>query len=472
MLPDTDGLEICRLIRARSDSPILMLTARGDPMDRVVGLEMGADDYLPKPFEPRELLARLRAILRRRRAGAERATLRRAALRPPGDRPRLARGAPRRRALSAHRLSVRPAAGAGGACRSGHVARRADGRWSRASRSKRSTVRSTCTCPASAPRSRTIRRSRGASSRCAASATCSPKRRTEDSWHSRRPHRQASLDETTYLQVYLTIVASLVLGRAHGRPALAFRRRLSPVQTASSRLPAKCIAELVPPADAPSQVQQQAIDRLAQRLGAGSGAVQPRRRAIAAAGRPLPVPGRNRPQRRMAAHGRRTGRSRLPLPDGRWLVARLPSRQRLSALVLAAFLGAIALVVALGARPVVRRLTGRLERLQRGVESLGAGDLARARQGRRPRRGCAAGAELQSGRRPDREPGRRAQNAARQCVARVADAAHPHPARSRARRDAPRTQGAARERHRRARPTGRRDPSGQPPRRNRAAGCS
>jgi DNA-binding response OmpR family regulator len=69
MLPDTDGLEVCRQIRARSDSPILMLTARGDPMDRVVGLEMGADDYLPKPFEPRELLARLRAILRRSRAG-------------------------------------------------------------------------------------------------------------------------------------------------------------------------------------------------------------------------------------------------------------------------------------------------------------------------------------------------------------------------------------------------------------------
>jgi DNA-binding response OmpR family regulator len=68
MLPDGDGLDICREIRARSDSPILMLTARGDPMDRVVGLEMGADDYLPKPFEPRELLARLRAILRRARS--------------------------------------------------------------------------------------------------------------------------------------------------------------------------------------------------------------------------------------------------------------------------------------------------------------------------------------------------------------------------------------------------------------------
>jgi DNA-binding response OmpR family regulator len=68
MLPDIDGLEICRRIRAGSRTPILMLTARGDAMDRVVGLEMGADDYLPKPFEPRELLARLRAILRRAKA--------------------------------------------------------------------------------------------------------------------------------------------------------------------------------------------------------------------------------------------------------------------------------------------------------------------------------------------------------------------------------------------------------------------
>jgi len=65
MLPDMDGLDVCRKIRARAQTPILMLTARGEAMDRVVGLEMGADDYLPKPFEPRELLARLRAILRR-----------------------------------------------------------------------------------------------------------------------------------------------------------------------------------------------------------------------------------------------------------------------------------------------------------------------------------------------------------------------------------------------------------------------
>ena len=67
MLPDIDGFEVCRRIRAGSEIPVLMLTARGDETDRVVGLELGADDYLPKPFSPRELLARLRAITRRNR---------------------------------------------------------------------------------------------------------------------------------------------------------------------------------------------------------------------------------------------------------------------------------------------------------------------------------------------------------------------------------------------------------------------
>ncbi len=69
MLPDLDGFEVCRRIRASSDVPVLMLTARGDATDRVVGLELGADDYLPKPFDPRELLARLGAVLRRTRRG-------------------------------------------------------------------------------------------------------------------------------------------------------------------------------------------------------------------------------------------------------------------------------------------------------------------------------------------------------------------------------------------------------------------
>jgi DNA-binding response OmpR family regulator len=70
MLPDIDGLDVCKQLRTRAQTPILMLTARGDAMDRVVGLEMGADDYLPKPFEPRELLARLRAVLRRSHVAA------------------------------------------------------------------------------------------------------------------------------------------------------------------------------------------------------------------------------------------------------------------------------------------------------------------------------------------------------------------------------------------------------------------
>ncbi len=69
MLPDMDGLDVCRKmrgeVRANAETPVLMLTARGDAMDRIVGLEIGADDYMPKPFEPRELLARLKAILRR-----------------------------------------------------------------------------------------------------------------------------------------------------------------------------------------------------------------------------------------------------------------------------------------------------------------------------------------------------------------------------------------------------------------------
>ena len=75
MLPDMDGLQVCQRIRALqggvSQVPILMLTAKGDPMDRIIGLELGADDYLPKPFEPRELLARIKAILRRKPGQAQ-----------------------------------------------------------------------------------------------------------------------------------------------------------------------------------------------------------------------------------------------------------------------------------------------------------------------------------------------------------------------------------------------------------------
>src|SRR5437763_1793661 len=80
MLPDAHGLDVCREILSHDSgyaaTPIVMLTAKGDPMDRVVGLELGADDYLPKPFEPRELVARITTILRRRRAPATDSRLR------------------------------------------------------------------------------------------------------------------------------------------------------------------------------------------------------------------------------------------------------------------------------------------------------------------------------------------------------------------------------------------------------------
>src|SRR5262250_3287794 len=70
MLPGMDGFEILRRLRAESRTPVLMLTARGDDLDRILGLEIGADDYLPKPFNPRELAARIRAILRRAKASS------------------------------------------------------------------------------------------------------------------------------------------------------------------------------------------------------------------------------------------------------------------------------------------------------------------------------------------------------------------------------------------------------------------
>jgi two-component system, OmpR family, phosphate regulon response regulator OmpR len=104
-LPDMDGLEVCRQLRAKADTPVLMLTARGDAMDRVVGLELGADDYLPKPFEPRELLARLRAILRRRRPGGSSNVLRFGRLEIDRD-ARLVRLDGAERSLTSHQFAL------------------------------------------------------------------------------------------------------------------------------------------------------------------------------------------------------------------------------------------------------------------------------------------------------------------------------------------------------------------------------
>jgi signal transduction histidine kinase len=176
-----------------------------------------------------------------------------------------------------------------------------------------------------------------------------------------------------YLQVYFTIVASLVLVVITAGLLWHFSTSFPPFGQ-QFEVAGEIIAELVPPVEASPQAQQEAIDRLAQRVGADLALFSRTNEPLASAGRPLPPPGRS---------GRTGGWLRtaggpaiaIPLPDGRRLVARIPSRPRPGALMLAAFLGAIALVVALGAGPVVRRLTGRLERLQRGVESLGAGDL-------------------------------------------------------------------------------------------------
>jgi signal transduction histidine kinase len=176
-----------------------------------------------------------------------------------------------------------------------------------------------------------------------------------------------------YLQVYLTIVASLVLVVLTAGLLWHFVAGVPPFGQ-PFELARELIAELVPPPDAPLEVQQQTIERLAQRLGGDLALFSADKQPLVAAGRPLPPPS----QRGRVGGWLRTPAGpavAIPLPDGRWLVARMPHGQRPSPLVFAAFLGGIALAVAVGALPIVRRLTGRLERLQRGVESLGAGDL-------------------------------------------------------------------------------------------------
>ena len=101
MLPDMEGFEVCKQIRESSSTPVIMLTARGEVMDRIVGLELGADDYIPKPFEPRELVARIKTVLRR---GARTRDIGNPAIRTANRRFQQTRGAAWRRA---HRTDVR-----------------------------------------------------------------------------------------------------------------------------------------------------------------------------------------------------------------------------------------------------------------------------------------------------------------------------------------------------------------------------
>ena len=107
MLPGTDGLSLCRWIRSRGDLPVIMLTARGEEADRIVGLELGADDYVTKPFSPRELATRVRTVLRRSNRTPDSSAHRH--FRRPRARCGDARGAPARRAAAADGEGVRPA---------------------------------------------------------------------------------------------------------------------------------------------------------------------------------------------------------------------------------------------------------------------------------------------------------------------------------------------------------------------------
>ena len=173
-----------------------------------------------------------------------------------------------------------------------------------------------------------------------------------------------------YLQVYLTIVASLILVVLAAALAWHFMAAVLPFGQ-PFEIARELVTELVPPATAPPQVQQRAIDRLASTLGADLALFGRDKEPLAASGRPLAAPSRGGWLRTRAGPA-----LSIPLADGRWLVVRMPPPHRPSGFMIAAFLGAIALAVALGAWPIVRRLTGRLERLQHGVESLGAGDLA------------------------------------------------------------------------------------------------
>jgi signal transduction histidine kinase len=176
-----------------------------------------------------------------------------------------------------------------------------------------------------------------------------------------------------YLQFYLTIVASLILVVVTAAVSFRLVAEMMPAEHAFETA-GEIAAAAIPLADAPRGAQQQAIERLSARLRVDLALFDVDRAPIAAAGRPLPAPGRfNRGGWHYGLGGPTWS---IRLPDGRWLVAGVPAQRWRPGLVLPAILGGIALVVALAALPVTRRVTRRLEQLQASVESLGAGDLS------------------------------------------------------------------------------------------------
>jgi signal transduction histidine kinase len=177
-----------------------------------------------------------------------------------------------------------------------------------------------------------------------------------------------------YHQLYLTIIASLVLVVLVAGSLWRFAPSETPADQAFE-MAGELIATQLPPNGADAAQQQQAIDRLHQRLHMDLALFDDVRHPLAAAGAPLPAP-----RGRRATGGWQNGRGgpawAIRLPDGRWVMARPPHLRGRSVLGIVGFLGGIALAVAICAYPVVRRLTGRLERLQAGVESLGSGELS------------------------------------------------------------------------------------------------
>jgi signal transduction histidine kinase len=176
-----------------------------------------------------------------------------------------------------------------------------------------------------------------------------------------------------YQKIYLTIVASLVLVVLVAGAIWQFGRGQAPMAQAFE-MAGELAGSALPPAQAPQSAQQQALDQLARRLGTDLALFGGGGRPIASAGRPLPPPPPGGAGAWLFGPGGPAWSFRLP--DGRWLVVRAPGRHRHPALGLVLLLAGVALAVALCAYPVVRGLTRRLERLQAGVETLGAGNLA------------------------------------------------------------------------------------------------
>jgi signal transduction histidine kinase len=177
-----------------------------------------------------------------------------------------------------------------------------------------------------------------------------------------------------YLQFYLTIVASLILVVVAAGLLFRMAVDVTPAERAFE-VAGEVAAAAIPPADAAPEAQQRAIARLSARLRVDLALFDAARKPIAAAGRPLPSPGRFR-RGSGWIYGMTGPAWSIRLPDGRWLVAGVPARRWHPGLALLAILGGVALIVALAALPVARRVTRRLERLQASVESLGAGDLS------------------------------------------------------------------------------------------------